>query len=433
MLASNLKKGDKLNSVNKIEYTVDSILGSGGQGEVYAVKSGQKNFALKWYHQNTASKDQKEVIKNLIKKGSPDKRFLWPTDMVIADKTFGYIMELRPNEYKSIVDLMTRRAEPSFKNLCTAGYNLVDCFQKLHSSGYCYSDISFGNTFINPSNGDVLICDNDNVTANGSKATSVSGTLGFMAPEIVVCESGPSTDTDLFSLAVLLFYMFMLHHPLEGAIEANIRCFDANAKLKIYGKEPLFIWDPKDSSNRPIAGYQDNAIAYWNIYPDFFKNIFTEAFTVAMKAPKKRIVENQWKRGLVKLRDSIIYCNKCGAENFYNETTVSSNSNHICWNCNNTILLPPRMKINNNIIMLNSGAKIYAHHLEENYDFTQEIAEVTKHPTEPNRWGLKNLSDNAWELTKSDGSSVIVEKGKNAPLLNEMKIKFGVAEGILKI
>jgi hypothetical protein len=59
----------------------------------------------------------------------------------------------------------------------------------------------------------------------------------------------PSTQTDLFSLAVLLFYMFVMHHPLEGRKELAIKCLDLPAMKKLYGTEPLFIFDPSDDSN----------------------------------------------------------------------------------------------------------------------------------------------------------------------------------------
>ncbi len=67
-----------------------------------------------------------------------------------------------------------------------------------------------------------------------------------MAPEIVRGEAVPGTQTDLFSLAVLLFYMFVMHHPLEGKKELAIKCLDLPAMKKLYGTEPLFIFDPVD-------------------------------------------------------------------------------------------------------------------------------------------------------------------------------------------
>ena len=58
----------------------------------------------------------------------------------------------------------------------------------------------------------------------------IGGTLGFMAPEIVLGTAKPSTNTDLFSLAILLFYLLNIHHPLEGKLEAEIKCWDIHGK-----------------------------------------------------------------------------------------------------------------------------------------------------------------------------------------------------------
>ena len=63
----------------------------------------------------------------------------------------------------------------------------------------------------------------------GIDNSAVYGTPRFMAPEIVLGKAKPSRNTDLYSLAVLLFYMFMMGHPLEGKLEADIRCMDIHA------------------------------------------------------------------------------------------------------------------------------------------------------------------------------------------------------------
>jgi serine/threonine protein kinase len=101
-------------------------------------------------------------------------------------------MQLRPERYKGIVDLMKRRIEPTFRALATAGIELAHSFLALHAKGLCYRDISFGNVFFDPDTGDVLICDNDNVTVDGSATSGVLGTPRFMAPEVVRGEAMPS-------------------------------------------------------------------------------------------------------------------------------------------------------------------------------------------------------------------------------------------------
>ena len=418
-----LKIGEKLKSTLEITYVVTGCLGSGGQGEVYEVVAGNRHYALKWYHVHMATSVQRKRIQDLVQKGSPDERFLWPMDYIETNESFGYIMPIRPTHYKSIIDLMKRKAEPTFDTLCKIGYELADCFQKLHSLGYAYGDLSFGNTFFDAKTGDVLICDNDNVVINGQDEMSVQGTIGFMAPEIVRGEKGPSTQTDLFSLAVLLFYIFMMHHPLEGAKEAKIKCLDLAAREKLYGKEPLFIWDSEDDSNRPIAGYQDNAIIYWGFYPKFFKELFMTSFTKGLHNPKERIVENQWKRAFLQLKESMMICPKCGVEIFYNGE-AQLGTRPTCWGCHQSLEYPMILALPKGKIVLKSNTVIYRHHLDSEFDLTNKILEVTRHPKDPNKWGLKNQTGSDLVVTKEDGTQMIVPSEKSFLFVPGMQILF---------
>ena len=421
---------------------VGAFLGGGGQGEVYRARlvDGQgagAPVALKWFFPHYLRQDSelRTRLEHAIDTGPPSDRFLWPQELVqTADRPgFGYVMPLREDRFVGVTDLVTRRANPTFRALVTAGFELAHNFRQLHAKGFCYRDISFGNVFFDSESGEVRICDNDNVCVDGQDG-AIGGTPRFMAPEIVRGETGPSTQTDLFSLAVLLFYMLVNHHPLDGKIEAEIRILDSHAMTYLYGTDPLFIFDPDDDSNRALDGHHDNALKLWPLYPRVVQDLFLHTFTEGLHDPFKRTPESQWSRELIRLRDSIFYCQRCQAENFCDlDALRDSNSNSKgCWACPSPLRLPPRLRIDrDDVVMLNHDTLLYPHHVdaERSYDFDGPVAEVTQHPQNPRIWGLRNRSAQRWTGQKADGQINDVEPGKSVILSPGLRIQFGSREG----
>ncbi len=429
-----LKVGTNLISTCSQRYKVVSLLGAGGQGEVYEVECGGKRYALKWYFKHMATREQKAILDNLISKGSPDASFLWPQDLIFDNygSSFGYIMPLRPKNYKSIVDMMKRRAEPSFYALCRAAYNLTNGYQKLHTMGYSYRDISFGNLFFDPDTGDVLICDNDNVSANGKDDSAVYGTPRFMAPEIVLGKAKPSRNTDLYSLAVLLFYMFMLGHPLEGKLEADIKCMDIHAMNRLYGTNPVFVYDPQNRSNRPVKGYQDNVIIYWDVYPAVIRDLFTKSFTDGLLYPNKRVTEKQWLDAFANLITGIMSCPDCGAEVFFDEAKAEAGQDHACWNCGRIVQHPVMLVAGKSRVLLRHGAKLYNHNVYGDYDMDTVAGELVQNPNNPGFWGIKNVTSENWTYIRADGQQLPVGPGRSAAIAKDVKINFGQYVGEFK-
>lgn len=417
---------------------IEEFLGGGGQGEVYRGLISEKPVAVKWYFPEQATPVQRTALTNLIQRGAPNNKFLWPISIVSNPdiQGFGYVMPLRDSRFKGIVDLMKRRVEPTFWTLITAGFELADSFFQLHAKGLCYRDMSFGNAFFDPQTGEVLICDNDNVTINGQDICGVLGTPRFMAPEVVRGEIRPCTQTDLFSLSVLLFYLLMVHHPLEGKQEASIRCFDQPAMKKLYGTNPIFVFDPQNDSNRPVPGYHDNALDFWPIYPEFLRKLFVKAFTDGIHDPQNgRVRESEWRMALLQLRDSVLFCSHCGEQNFYDmEQLKQTGSLNPCWSCKKDIRLPPRIRMGNYIVMLNHNTRLFPHHInpQKLYDLSEPVAEVTQHPSNPNKWGIKNLSNDKWTAIDLNGSLRDINPGNSIAITNGIRIKFGITEGQIR-
>ncbi len=463
-----LDKSTRLRTVRTGDQCIiQEMIGSGGQGEVYEVEVNGISMALKWYYPFTATPEQRQILEILIDHGFTDTRFLMPLDIVelesvkpvsgtrkVRDKkgnassshkmkdqlndrksdresSFGYLMELKDPEFKSMVKLLTRDIEPDFHTLITAAYNLVDAFIYLHLQGYAYKDMNLNNVFMVPETGEIVIIDNDNVVVNGYKGSNIGGTYPFMAPEIVRGDASPTINTDLHSMAVLLFNMFFLDHPLHGRKEYMIHCWDEPAMRSIYGEEPVYIFDPGNDSNRPIPGYHVNPLEFSRIYPEFFMNFFERSLCGGIQNPDQRVRETVWRQALIRLRDCIQYCS-CGAENFH---CTDDPEPPICWKCKTLLPNPLILETRDSRVVLNFNTTIYAHHVDsrQRYNFNSVIAVVQQHPRHPDVWGLKNVSGVNWIIRPPSGDRIVIEAEKSVTMRKDMKIDFGSCRGKLLI
>jgi eukaryotic-like serine/threonine-protein kinase len=413
--------------------TVGARLGGGGQGEVYVAEMGGHQVAVKWYFPDKLTVDTglRDRLRMVVRRGSPSPAFLWPSDLAVSRDVagFGYIMPLREARFRDFTEVMTREVNPSFRALVTAGFQLSDGYHRLHALGLCYRDISFGNVAFDPQSGEVRICDNDNVDVNGKPGAVFVGTPHFLAPELVQGHAVQTARTDLWSLAVLLFHAFMLSHPLRGRREIEMLVPD---EASLYGSEALFIFDPDDRSNEPVPGYHDNALAYWPIYPAFLRRLFIRAFTLGIRDPENgRVLEPEWRNAMVTLRDSVIHCAHCGAENFYDPETPDAVRQ--CWSCDRALGKRLCITVSGLCLVIDDNAALFPHHLEpgRRLDFSAPIACVSRHPDRPELVGLKNLSDRLWRAILPDGQERIVDRARTIALRPGMRIVFGRVEGVV--
>ncbi len=406
--------------------TVRRLIGSGSEGEVYdvVIEPTGEHHALKWYFPERAHARQRAAIDELVERGSPDDRFLWPTEIAVAEgqPRFGYLMPLRDPSTVSLADLLTGKVDIPFSTICTLGMELSDTFLALHNQGLCYRDISFLNVFFDPRTGRPQICDNDNVGVDGGPPSGVLGTRRFMAPEIVRGEAAPSTATDLYSLAVLLFYLLMMGHPLVGRRELEFGVWDDLAESMLFGREPKFVFDPVDSSNSPLPELHGSLLTYWEIYPEHIRRLFTQAFTIGLSDPSNgRVRESVWRSALARLRDLVIKCPACSKESFWRDGTTNAR----CWSCDRALADPVRLVVDGRPLALNSGTLVYQHHLTLDYDFATVIAQVVRHPSKPGQWGLRNESSQLWEVVLPSSERIVAEPGQSVGLLPGTSIRIG--------
>lgn len=434
-MAGFFKVGDEIEAVqSRSAVKILELLGSGGQGEVYRVKQNSSELALKWYFDHTATECQKSGIEKLIEDGAPGTQFLWPIELVKSkhSSSFGYLMPLRAPRFRSFVDIVNARIDPTFEILMIVGLNLVDSFHKLHAAGLCYRDISFGNGFFDPSSGETLICDNDNVSPNNCPSKSVLGTPDFMAPEVVLGKARPSRQTDYFSLSVLLFYLFHIQHPLLGKKILSIRAWDLPAREKLFGSEPVFIFDPSDNSNEaventkidPLGEAGKNAIPYWrSIYPKELKDAFTTSFTQGIRNPDRRPLATAWKKVLTNALNSITRC-VCDKENF----VEPSGRVQSCWHCGKSMSAPFILETASQVILASRGKRILESHLADPTlnPMSSQVGEIITHPQRKDVLGLCNKTNLTWTAQPADAPQMVtIPPGKSVPLCDGTTVILG--------
>lgn len=407
-----LEPGDLVESSQYGTLEVGDLLGKGSQGQVFLVRGGvlPAPHALKWYFPTQATEGQRSTIQTLSSQGPPKiyagRRFIWPLDLVTAtgQEEFGYLMpRIDTHRFTTLREIWSKaRRAPNRGAMCEISYQLANSYRALHLDGYCYRDISDGNIMFDPLTGDTLICDNDNIGVTSESGTAqVWGTWEYMAPEVARREATPSADTDLHSLAVLLFRFWMwFHHPLHGAKEYNTMCWDDPARLELYGKNPVFIFDPEDDSNRvPDDPDYRGVKRMWSLCPKPLKELFTRAFTKGLQNPHHRVTEAEWQAAFLDLKDKIIRCPECGAENFWDD----NQSELTCWNCWARVPIPPKLIIHHRsvkrVLLLIHKAQIRNRHLEP-YNLEEKaneaVGQILQHPTRIDIWGLRNTSDKTW-------------------------------------
>jgi serine/threonine protein kinase len=97
--------------------------------------------------------------------------------------------------------------------------------RRIHAAGLVHGDLSYRNVILDPSGGDACLIDLDGLVVPGEYPPEVIGTPDFIAPEIVASRhlprdhperQLPDWHADLHALAVLIYLLLLLRHPLRG-------------------------------------------------------------------------------------------------------------------------------------------------------------------------------------------------------------------------
>lgn len=397
-------------------------LGRGGQGIVYLVELGGQQMALKWYSNAPDDKFYKNLEEN-IRNGAPSDAFLWPEYLTIKENgSYGYIMKLRPKGYYEFGQYLLAKVQfKSFEAMVNAAMKICEGFMKLHLCGYSYQDLNDGNFFIHPETGDVLICDNDNVMPQGTES-GILGKARYMAPEVVCKGNKPDKFSDRFSLSVVLFMLFYGNHPFEGKRVLACPCMTEAYEKKFYGSEAIFIYDAKNSDNRPVRGVHNNVIRRWSALPALLRDTFQKEFgEECLKNPQSRMIEKGWQNVIQQLRDMLVVCPKCKEETFVEDANAP-----VCMNCGSSFGISGKLTFGHRSILLTPNTKVY---IDTDNKPDMLVFEVPgdKFPVQ-----ISNITTNKWTVETPSGKLKSIEPNQAMPLKAGLKVTVMNATGIIE-
>ena len=394
-------------------------LGEGGQGTVYCVSVNGKDYAAKVYNKYPSKRFVRNMEEN-VKQGAPTSHFLWPLWNINLTNVFGYVMELRPKEYVEFNKFLVAKARfASWSAMINAAIQITYAFRELHRKGLSYQDLNDGNFFFNPNTGDVLICDNDNVCPP-SINLGIKGKCRYMAPEIVIGNSTPNNLSDYFSLSVILFMLFFNNHPFDGKRVAEVPCLNDAIERNVYGENPIFIYDPNKTNNRPVRGIHTNVINRWPLFPEFFRRAFIDAFSEeALKNPNKRKSDNDWLKILTQLRSQTL-THTCGHETFVDLDKTFT----LCFNCQKSIEKPLMLVVGKQRVALYPKMKLYANQTSSADDIFTVTGEVIVNKNNPNVWGLMNRTNDTWKAVYPNGKELEIKPNTGLPIYKNVEISF---------
>ncbi|MCS6872698.1 MAG: hypothetical protein RML95_09475 [Anaerolineae bacterium] len=298
----------------------DEPFSEGGQGRLYL--SRDKKHVIKLYHQENRARLpalQKIMGELNVTRHDPSAAslFAWINGIVrrpsLGVRMLNVNRELPHRDLTWWFSPKTVKRLPEdmrgnwFDRTCVAS-EMARIAWKLHGVGLCHSDFSGANFLVNVARHRAVLIDLDNLVVPDVLPPAMLGTAEYMAPEIVAAymrgqtDIRPSIQTDLHSLAVLIYQLLLMRHPLRGPKVHDPENAERDDQLA-FGERALYTEDPNDRSNRP----KDPFRGAW-LLGEEVESLMRRAFTDGLRDPSRRPVAAMWRDALSRMADQHVPC-----------------------------------------------------------------------------------------------------------------------------
>lgn len=296
-----------------VEFVLGQEIAKGAQGAVFRVE-GHPEYAIKLL-KRPEDLDRIAAVRRLPLDGLP---FAAPLTLIHAGGS-GYLMRLAsdmtplrepylPQEFgvrKMKADWY--RQTGGLRRRLAIAANMARAIAALHERGLAYVDLNPNNVMVSDdlSRTETWLIDTDNLTSRANPKWDVVGLPGYIAPERIRRKAPPSTLADTYILAIHVFRLLVLRHPLEGVAADDI---DGDiARKRMDRGELAYVGDPQDRSNQlPPRSFPSGI--FRRVMSQRMRDLSERTFTDGRLDPAKRPGSARWRDVLCNALDNVIDC-----------------------------------------------------------------------------------------------------------------------------
>ncbi len=301
-----------------VEFTLGTKIAGGAQGAVYRV-SGHPEYAIKLLNR-PEDLDKIAAVRRL----PLDGLHVAAPITLIRQGRHGYLMRLASDMTPIREPYLPREFGPretraswylstgGLKRRLAIAANMADSIAALHERGLAYVDLNPNNVMVSDDQGrtETWLIDTDNLTSRSLPKWDLLGFPGYAAHERVTRHSPPSTLADTYILALHVFRLLVMRHPLEG-IAADALDGDTAREMCDRGELP-YVGDPDDGSNH-LAPRTFPVALFPIVMSGRMSRLAERTFIAGKLDPTKRPGSARWREVLFSALDNVIECSSgCG-------------------------------------------------------------------------------------------------------------------------
>ena len=295
-------------ATNQITLSQSDVLGSGGEGSVYELRS-NPDLVAKIYHPNRRTDaiiNKLDVMINYPPRTEDDLTghlfVAWPGHLVYdtASEVIGFLMpkvEKTNSLFEYYNPSLRRRSAPhiNYANLCSVAKSLATALDRLHGGGYVVGDINESNAYITE-NEHVTLIDTDSFqitdyqTAPPTIYRSLVGKPEYTPPElqgVSFAQVDRNIHHDRFALAVVIYQLLMEGtHPFRGIYTGP----GEKPQVETCISQGYFL----HSASRTVPLRPVPSAVEWNTLHEDIRALFRKCFDDGHADPQARPAPRDW-------------------------------------------------------------------------------------------------------------------------------------------